>query len=144
MICILEPFISADRLEATQVRLGMDHALSFQFGKIWVFWSMPFSVELLEDIGQLIRCPVSHYLFPEPVFIFYVYASCFMLVREDLWKALMAFADCQECPWILGGILILYSQHKRFLVGMPNFRRQLMLLISFIRFLLGGGYRVYW
>lgn len=67
LICVLEPFISVDRLEALRVRLGMDHALSSQSGKIWVFWSAPFSVELLHDMGKVIYYRVSHSFFPDPV-----------------------------------------------------------------------------
>lgn len=66
LICILEPFISTNRLEATRVCLGMDHALS---------------MKLLEDIDQMIYCWVSHSLLPKPVFISYVYANCFTCVR---------------------------------------------------------------
>lgn len=84
LICVLEPFLSADRLEATQFRLGMDHAISSKSGKIWVFWSTPFLVEIMIDMGQVIYCRVSHALFPEPVFVSYIYASYFIHVREDL------------------------------------------------------------
>ncbi|KAH9750075.1 reverse transcriptase domain-containing protein [Citrus sinensis] len=81
----------------------MEHGLSSQSGKIWIFWSAPFSVELLHDMGQVIHCRVSHSLFPDPVLVSYVYASCFMDVREDLWAALESFADSHDLPWIVGG-----------------------------------------
>lgn len=103
LICILEPFISVDRLEAIRVQLGMEHGLSSQSGKIWIFWSAPFSVELLHDMGQVIHCRVSHSILPDPVLVSYVYASCFMDVREDLWAALESFADSHDLPWIVGG-----------------------------------------
>lgn len=32
------------------------------------------------DMGQVIDCRFSHTLFPEPVFVSYVYASCSMHV----------------------------------------------------------------
>lgn len=51
LICVLEPFISVDHLEALRVQLGMDRALFSQYEKIWVFWSAPFSVKLLHDMG---------------------------------------------------------------------------------------------
>ncbi|KAH9662191.1 reverse transcriptase domain-containing protein [Citrus sinensis] len=97
------PFISVDRLEAIRVQLGMEHGLSSQSGKIWIFWSAPFSVELLHDMGQVIHCRVSHSILPDPVLVSYVYASCFMDVREDLWAALESFADSHDLPWIVGG-----------------------------------------
>lgn len=96
LVCVLEPFVSVDRLEATRVRLGMDHAVSSQSGKIWVFWSTLFSVELLHDMGQVIHCRVSHSFFPDPVLVSYVYASCSMHVREDLWDALISYADSHD------------------------------------------------
>lgn len=84
LICILEPFVSSDHLEEIRIRLGMDHALSFHSGKIWVFWSALFFVELLQGMGQVIHCQVSHSHFSDPVVISYVYASCLMSIREDL------------------------------------------------------------
>ncbi|KAH9684247.1 reverse transcriptase domain-containing protein [Citrus sinensis] len=92
-----------DRLEAIRVQLGMDHALSSQSGKIWIFWSAPFSVELLHDMGQVLHCRVSHSLLPDSVLVSYIYASCLMDVREDLWVALESFADSHDLPWIVGG-----------------------------------------
>lgn len=83
------------------MRLGMDHALSSQSGKIWVFWSAPFPVELLHDMGQVIHCRVSHSLFPDPILVSYVYASCFMHMRE-LWDALETFANRHDQHWIVG------------------------------------------
>lgn len=101
-MCILKPFILVDRLEAIKVQLGMDHALSSQSRKIWIFWSDPFSVELLHNIGQVIHCRVSHFLLLDYVLVSYVYASCLMDVREDLWDALESFADNHDLPWIIG------------------------------------------
>lgn len=98
LICVPEPFLFADRLEATQFRLWMDHAISSQSGKIWVFWSTIFSVEIMIDMGQVIHCRVSHALFPKHVFVSYVYTSCSMHIREDLWDALMSFADGHGRP----------------------------------------------
>lgn len=60
-------------------------------------------MELIQDIGQVIYCQVSHSLFPNFVFISYVYANCFMLVREDLRDALAVFAGSHDKPWITGG-----------------------------------------
>lgn len=51
----------------------------------------------------MIHCQVSHSLFLDPIFTSYVYASCFMLVKEDLWVVLVAFADSNDSSWIVGG-----------------------------------------
>ena len=37
LVCILEPFLGADRLDPTRVRLGMEKAFSSMSGKIWMF-----------------------------------------------------------------------------------------------------------
>ena len=47
LVCILESFLGADRLDLTRVRLGMERAFSFMSGKIWIFLSSPFSVEVI-------------------------------------------------------------------------------------------------
>lgn len=51
----------------------------------------------------MIHCKVSHSLFLDPIFTSYVYASCFMLVKEDLWVVLVAFADSNDSSWIVDG-----------------------------------------
>lgn len=44
----------------------------------------------------MLHCRASHSLFPDHVFISYVYASCFMPVMKDLWDAFVAFADSHD------------------------------------------------
>lgn len=91
LICILEPFISTDRLEATRVCLGMDHVLSSQSGKIWVFYSIPFLVKLLEDMDQVIYCWATYsllsnlYLFL--MYILIVLHMCERICGKPLWWA---------------------------------------------------------
>lgn len=41
------------------------------------------------------------------MFVSYVYASCSMLVWEDLWDALVTFTDSHDQPWVMRDILIL-------------------------------------
>lgn len=77
----------------------------------------------------MIHCQVSHSLFLDPIFISYVYASCFMLVKEDLWFVLVAFADSNVPLRLWVGTLMLFGLFLRFLLGMPNLRVLLMLLI---------------
>ena len=37
LVCILDPFSGAERLDPTRVRMGMKKAFSSMFGKIWIF-----------------------------------------------------------------------------------------------------------
>lgn len=46
---------------------------------------------------------VSHSFFPVHVLISYVYANCTIPMREDLWDALVAFADRHDSSWIMRG-----------------------------------------
>ncbi|KAK9186911.1 hypothetical protein WN944_018300 [Citrus x changshan-huyou] len=91
LVCILEPFLGADRLDPTRIRLGIEKAFSSMSGKIWIFWSSHFSIK------------VSHFFFPEPVLISYVYASCSTSGREALWDALIEFANTHNNPWMVVG-----------------------------------------
>ena len=51
----------------------------------------------------MIHCWVSHFFFPEPVLISYVYASCSTSGREALWDALIEFANTHNNPWMVEG-----------------------------------------
>lgn len=55
-------------------------------------------MELLHDMGQVILCGVSHSLFPDPILVSYVYASCFMHMCEELWDSLETFANSHDQP----------------------------------------------
>lgn len=95
-----------DMLGSTRILLGIENVVSSHFRKIWVLWPSPFSVEAVQDVGQVIHYLVSHSSFPDPVLISYIYASCFIPVWEDLWATLMAFAETHDGPgWLRGTLL---------------------------------------
>ena len=79
----------------------------FPVWKVLGFLVCALFVELLHNMGQVIHCRVSHSRFSELVFVSYVYASCSMLVWEDLWDALVTFTDSHDQPWVMRDILIL-------------------------------------
>lgn len=97
------PFLGADQLDPTTVRLRMKKAFSFMSGKIRIFWSSPFSVEVIQDTGQVIHRRVSGFFFPEPVLISYVYVSCSTFGWEASRDALTEFANTYSNPWMVGG-----------------------------------------
>ena len=76
LVCILEPFMSPAKLDATRVRLGMDSAFASESGKIWLFWSHPFHVQVLHDMGQVVHCRACHSSLSEGFFMSFVYAKC--------------------------------------------------------------------
>ena len=103
LICVLEPFLLLAKLDATRIRLGMDFSFASDSGKIWLFWSQPFSVQILHDMGQVIHCKVSHALLPDAFFMSFVYAKCLVSLRLSLWVALRSFASHADGPWLVGG-----------------------------------------
>lgn len=50
----------------------------------------------------MIHYRISHSLFPDPVLVSYVFASCYIDVRENLWDTLKTFVDGHDLPWIVG------------------------------------------
>lgn len=62
------------------------------------YFGLHLFLEPIQDMGKVIYCRVSHSLFPNSVFISYVYANYFMLVQEDLWDALAVFAGGHDKP----------------------------------------------
>lgn len=75
----------------------------FTQGRFGCFGQRFFFVELLPGMGQVIHCQVSHSHFSDPVVISYVYGSCLMSIREDLWDALVTYFHSHDRPWIVGG-----------------------------------------
>ena len=98
LICVLVSFLHLDKLKSTRNRLGMESAISSSFGKIWVFWSFSFTLEVIQDARQVLHFRVSHSFFPDPVFVSLVYASCFISIREELCDALVSFVDDMDGP----------------------------------------------
>ena len=84
LVCILEPFLLSVKVDVVRIRLGMDFAFSSDSGKIWLFWSHPFTVQILHDMGQVIYCRVGHSSFLEVFFMSFVYAKCLVSLRLSL------------------------------------------------------------
>ena len=78
LICVLVPFLHLDKLESTRNRLGIESAISSSSRKIWVFWLVSFTLEVIQDARQVLHCRVSHSFFPDPVFVSLVYAFFFI------------------------------------------------------------------
>ncbi|KAJ4726796.1 Ribonuclease H domain [Melia azedarach] len=115
-----EPFVDSGRLEATRIRLGMDFAVSSLSGKIWVFWSSPFTVEVMQDAGQVLHCRVCHSSIPATFYVSFVYASCSVSLRVNLWEALASFAESLDSPWMVGGDFNVVQAHSEVLGGNPQ------------------------
>lgn len=84
-------------------QLGFEHGFASQSGKIFIFWSAPFSIELIRDLGQALHCWVRHSFLPDFIIVSFVYASCSMHNRSDLWADLVHFTESVSGPWMVGG-----------------------------------------
>ena len=120
LVCVLEPFMSPAKLDATRVRLGMDSAFASESGKIWLFWSPPFHVQVLHDMGQVVHCRACHSSLSEGFFMSFVYAKCVASLRLDLWDALRSFSGQVDGPWLVGGDFNVVQQHSEVSGGNPQ------------------------
>lgn len=120
LICVLEPFVDVVRLDHLRVRLGIDYVASSFSGKIWIFWSSLFSIEVMHDAGQVLQCRVCHSSFPVAIYISFVYASCSISLRVDLWDALAFFAREIDGPWMVGGDFNVVQAHSKVLGRNPQ------------------------
>ncbi|CAA7389916.1 unnamed protein product [Spirodela intermedia] len=102
---LIEPMISSDRIQPLLRQLGMDHFHSNLTNHIWLFWTRPYSMELLvegsQHITMMIRDLTQEFTFSV------IYASHRSEERETLWADLVQYVrdypTLVESPWYLAG-----------------------------------------
>ncbi|CAA7397124.1 unnamed protein product [Spirodela intermedia] len=105
IVGLIEPMISSDRIQPLLKRLGMDHFHSKPTNHTWLFWTRPYSMELLVEGSQHITMTVRD-LTQEFTFSV-IYASHRSEERETLWADLAQYVrdypTLVESPWYLAG-----------------------------------------
>ncbi|CAA7390410.1 unnamed protein product [Spirodela intermedia] len=105
IVGLIEPMISSDCIQPLLRRLGMDYFHSNPTNHIWLFWTRPYSMELLVEGSQYITMTVQD-LTQEFTFSV-IYASHRSEERETLWADLVQYVrdypTLVESPWYLAG-----------------------------------------
>lgn len=104
MVCIVEPKLTSDRVESVKHRLKFDQACVNQENnaKIWLFWNNHSAVSMVQRHPQYLTVQCL-YVGGGEFFITFVYASCSMAERRDLYEELSQFGNTVNHPWMLGG-----------------------------------------
>lgn len=103
MICVIEPKISVSKLDSIRLRLKFDNAYANQNdnAKIWLFWQHSISIVVLQKHSQFIT--VQMQIGGVDCIATFVYASCQVEGRRELYDELIQFGGLVANPWMLGG-----------------------------------------
>ncbi|KAH0775105.1 hypothetical protein KY290_012242 [Solanum tuberosum] len=98
IIAILEPFANNSYIGTVRSQLQMDHAVSNDNGKIWLFLANEVTGSIMETHDQHITITFHHTNMSEKFMTSFIYAKCKEYMRRSLWDRLMFYAN-MELPW---------------------------------------------
>ncbi|PKU72525.1 hypothetical protein MA16_Dca008580 [Dendrobium catenatum] len=101
LLILLEPFVSACKLDSVGRVMGFDYAFGNCTNKILIFWKHFITFDILIDMPHVIHASVT--INHISCFASFVYASCTRMGRKILWDQLYSFATTINAPWMVGG-----------------------------------------
>ncbi|WMV13661.1 hypothetical protein MTR67_007046 [Solanum verrucosum] len=77
----------------------MEHAVSNQNGKFWLFWNTDIDCVVIEEDEQQITCEIGHNEIQNQFITTFVYAKCKDHLRRPLWDRMMYHSAETTKPW---------------------------------------------
>ncbi|XP_060194983.1 uncharacterized protein LOC132624181 [Lycium barbarum] len=111
----MEPFQDPIAIEDYRRKLGFQNCKVNSSGKIWIFWTDEWLGVVVSESEQQVTLQLTHSSLNQTVLVSVVYAKCDRQEREDLWEDIVALANKQDFPWIIGGDfnVIVFDEEKQ-------------------------------
>lgn len=98
-IFLQEPKVNQKNIEKFKRRLGYPCCFYNCYNKIWIFWSIGYQLDIIEDKEQHVLIHITYLHEPVDFHLFMVYAKCEEALRISLWDDLRDISGRITGPW---------------------------------------------